>query len=80
MKTAQHTVETALKLVAEVHARLEDAGDARKNKPFSVRCAGLFAEPVDPSIEAVRLRDRAQESLNRLEAFLQKEFRDGTGN
>lgn len=68
-------IEEAQRRVARVRELFRQAGDHRENKGFATRYATIFTEPLDPSPEAVILRDTLAGAMRELEGLLEKDFR-----
>lgn len=68
-------IQDAQRRVGQVRELFQRAGDAREHKAFAVRFAAIFTEPLDPSQEAVIVRDTLAGAMRELESLLQNNFR-----
>ena len=72
---ALEKIGAARSLTDRVRELFLRAGDTRTGKSFSTRYAGIFTPPLDPSPEAVEVREKLKSVMRELEAYLAKEFR-----
>jgi Fe-S-cluster containining protein len=74
-ETAREKIAEAQRRIARVRTLFHQAGETRETKAFSTRYESLFTEPLDPSPDAVALRQELKAAMSRLENLLSHDFR-----
>lgn len=67
-------INTARRLSDRIRQLFSLLGDERTARSFATRYAGIFTPPLDPSCEAMALRDELQASMSELKSVLARDF------